>query len=291
MTETFPSNYTQCTKAKHRRNAIADSRRITRNSVLVSAPVTATYLVTASVCPEFDSLSLSRNLLPLGLRAVTTASFPSTPAVLALTESNTANVRGIASEMSFPAAESATWPEEIGFQSRKWPELEGPSEKLSCGDLPLRKLTIPKARVFDFEGQLRKGQAGEVQFRLKYPKLVRLDGKHGDLVMPDGRTIELKTDCHSDSKNLFFERWSNIRHRKPGGPWQSLGHGADFFVYIFLDGREFWFETARLVQWLDKEFHNYEWKEITNKFFVAYGKAIPIVDIKLIVRGVPECLK
>lgn len=190
-----------------------------------------------------------------------------------------------------PAVKSVIWPNLNGLQQKKWPLSAKPLPKLNFREKLMRKLKISKTQVFDFATQLRLGLESEKLFHTKYPNLTRLDGKCGDFKLPNGRILELKTDFHNDSKKFFFERWSNIRYKKPGGPWQSMILNVDLFVYVFGDGREYWFETDRLVQFLEPIFHRYEWKEITNKYFVAYGKTVPIADLKAILRGVPECLK
>lgn len=83
--------------------------------------------------------------------------------------------------------------------------------------------------------------------------IYKLDGRRADFVTHAGLLVEVKTDTHKATGNLFMERFSSIAKRTPGGPWQSLSKGVDVFVYQMPNTQEdLWvFDTKKLVYRLD----------------------------------------
>lgn len=111
--------------------------------------------------------------------------------------------------------------------------------------------------MFDFKTQLKVGDRGEELFIEHYPrKLTVYDGRQWDFtVSSTGETIELKTDTYNMDKteNFFFERYSNIDLKTPGGPWRAKEDKVNIFCYYFVR-HNLWYEfrhIPNLVKRLD----------------------------------------
>ena len=136
-----------------------------------------------------------------------------------------------------------------------------------------------------FRKSLKVGQSGEELFLslCKIP-MIRLDGFKADFrILKSGRTIELKTDSYDcdRTKNFFIERFSDSVKLTPGGPWQSLGKGIDYFIYFFSKNKKFWqFETKELVNRLDRIIQNKELIEIKNEEYTTKGYKIPRSEVE-----------
>lgn len=134
--------------------------------------------------------------------------------------------------------------------------------------------------LHNFKSSLNKGQVGEEYLLKHWPELKRLDGLNADFALPDGRTLELKTDyyCITKTGNLFIERISNANKQSPGGPWQAASKGIDLFAYLYLKNGTLWlFDTAKLVKFLDGAV--YPESEIKNKNYVTIGMKVPRADV------------
>lgn len=104
---------------------------------------------------------------------------------------------------------------------------------------------IPK-KVWGFQDMLLIGNRGESLILKNYPELTKhTDSHHWDFDHEDGSRWEVKTDRMPFDKtaNIFMERWSVFSRggvelpdseKKPGGPWQSLMHGVEGFLYLYL---------------------------------------------------------
>lgn len=150
------------------------------------------------------------------------------------------------------------------------------------------------SKLFDFKTQLAVGDLGEQTFARHYPKATRLDGRKGDFELPDGRKVELKTDSYSPDRtpNFFMERYSSFEKKSPGGPWQAKLHGVELFVYGFAsDSFRYWFETNKLVEWLEANEPSYRPMMVRNKGWQALGLLVPRASLKHLEIEVPECLK
>lgn len=92
--------------------------------------------------------------------------------------------------------------------------------------------------VFDFKTQLRVGERGQELFLKHYHEPLQLsDTLAFDFIVRDtGEPLELKTDTYNMLKtpNFFWERWSDVINKRPGGPWQAHEKGAKRFVYMFV---------------------------------------------------------
>lgn len=99
----------------------------------------------------------------------------------------------------------------------------------------------------------------------------------------DNISIELKTDKHTRSPNIFLEDVSNFENKKLG--W-TLKCEAKILSYGFYDfnceklTRLFLFDMQKLKKWFRRYFINYEPKHIRNKGYQARGRAVPIEDLK-----------
>jgi len=112
-----------------------------------------------------------------------------------------------------------------------------------------------EATTHNFQKSLKRGKKGEALFfDLFADKLEMADGYVYDMkVKRTGKTIELKTDSYDAAKtsNFFMERYSY--NDEPGGPWQSLKKGVDYYVYFFPNCNLIYcFKTKELVKELEK---------------------------------------
>ena len=102
-----------------------------------------------------------------------------------------------------------------------------------------------------FGKSLKAGKVGENVLRVYFTDVVQLDGRESDFVLKDSvHRIELKTDYYDEYRtpNFFMERYSNIESQSPGGPWQALEKGSDYFCYLFIRNLSLYvFDTAALV--------------------------------------------
>lgn len=105
--------------------------------------------------------------------------------------------------------------------------------------------------VHDFQASLKKGKASELRFsKAHIGLLVPAVGYKFDFVTTfDNSPVELKSDSYDlkKSPNFFFERWSCIDKKKPGGPWQSLANGVKWFVYYYPSHDKFFVFELRLL--------------------------------------------
>lgn len=131
-----------------------------------------------------------------------------------------------------------------------------------------------------FKSSLNKGQVGE-EFLLKHwPELKRLSGRDADFELPDGRTLELKTDyyCMDKTQNLFIEKISNASKQSPGGPWQAASKQITLFAYLYIKNGVLWlFDTDKLVTFLESTY--YPESEIRNKNYITIGMKVPRADV------------
>lgn len=142
---------------------------------------------------------------------------------------------------------------------------------------------MKNSKTFSMAAQLKKGKAAEKAFIEKYGSdaLVRLSGRTGDFQIKWSRAIlELKTDFYEDSPNLFIERWSVVgspdREAKPGGPWQSVGHGASYYAYWFAATDElFLFNAEALALWLEPQLDSFRRIQVRNKGYRTEGYLVP----------------
>lgn len=138
-------------------------------------------------------------------------------------------------------------------------------------------------KVFSFKTQLAIGKRGETLFHKRYPELKKLDGRQGDFELPDGRIAELKCDSYivgETTENFFMERFFDFDNEREGGPWQAMSKGVAVFIYTFINGYEFWFDTKQLVDFLEANITKYEGRMIQNQRFDAFGYLVPIASIR-----------
>jgi hypothetical protein len=155
--------------------------------------------------------------------------------------------------------------------------------------------TKKKQRIFNFADQMRIGDIGEADFIRIYEKLEPKKPEKNrkiDFVLKNGKSVELKTDSYDMAKtpNFFMEK-ETITEKKTisGGPWRSLDHMVDFFVYYYVKNKTFfWFEPVPLVKWLDEYIKSEKLKPIDirnksgndNSEFKSIGYKIPREALK-----------
>lgn len=140
----------------------------------------------------------------------------------------------------------------------------------------------------NFRTDLARGQVGEALFHKQFPHLTRLSGREADFIDENtGATYEIKTDSRSlaATPNFFMERWSDLEKQKPGGPWQALGKGITYFVYMFpVSNAIYIFDTATLVTALEL-LESPNKRNIANRTWTTQGWLVPRSEIIEIAKG------
>lgn len=133
-------------------------------------------------------------------------------------------------------------------------------------------------KVHDFKKSLKRGEKGEKKFlEVCGWQLKKLPGKGPDYKIKGRRKyVELKTDYYKSHENFFMERWSSIEDNKPGGPWQALEKGSDYFCYYFIK-HDVWykFKTKELVKLLNKVTEKMGLIYVRNKGWTTGGYKVP----------------
>ncbi len=135
--------------------------------------------------------------------------------------------------------------------------------------------------VFSFKKQLDVGNIGETLFLKYYKGSAKSDGRKYDITFK-GKKVELKTDTYPMSKtaNYFMERYGSVEDKKVGGPWRAKEDGVDYFVYLFIaDKTFFWFDTVSLVKFLDEHTKKMRGKTVANKTYSSLGFCVPRDDL------------
>ncbi len=140
-------------------------------------------------------------------------------------------------------------------------------------------------KIFDFETSLKQGKKAESEFyELFKDKVEQLDGYISDFkIKKSGKTIELKTDKHDPTvtQNFFIERFSY--DEVPGGPYQALSKGSDYFIFWFPITMEFFaFKTKQLVKYLEKNYEDPYLLNIRNKNHTTRGYLVPRQELEQI---------
>lgn len=137
------------------------------------------------------------------------------------------------------------------------------------------------SKTFDFKKQLTLGDRGESLFMERYPRKLEIyPGREYDFVVKSSREkIELKTDSFNMLKtpNFFFERYSDIQSKKPGGPWRAAEDKVDIFCYYFVRFN-MWYEfrdLPELIKVLDKYTEKKGMIWIKNKGWTTGGFTVP----------------
>lgn len=136
--------------------------------------------------------------------------------------------------------------------------------------------------MHNFKKSLKKGQDAEAEFLLKYPNLVRTDGRKHDYLNSKGEKVELKSDSYSldQTENFFMEIVSVKEKLKIGGPFQSLSNGVDYYVYQFAsDNAVFIFKTSELCAKLLLIADVRKQRDVLNKDYKTTGILIKRTDL------------
>lgn len=173
-------------------------------------------------------------------------------------------------------------------------------------------------KTYDFTKDLYKGQMGEAWFLEMFRQfLIRTDGKSGDfIVRADGEKLELKSEFYvtaspggralefrtamsipnppsgwPQTPNLAVERFSSVKARTPGGPWQAKSHGAEYYAHFYVgDGRVFAFRTDDMLGFmrasLKENPRRYKTFRCNNSGYITAGYLVPRAAVKhLEIRG------
>ncbi len=131
--------------------------------------------------------------------------------------------------------------------------------------------------IFGFKKQLEVGNVGEALFLKHYKDSAKSDGRKYDITH-NGKKVELKTDTYpmQETPNYFMERYGSIEDKKSGGPWRAHEDGIDYFVYLYLANRTFfWFESKTLVDFLNEYTKTMRGKTIANRSYSTLGFCVP----------------
>lgn len=153
-------------------------------------------------------------------------------------------------------------------------------------------------KVFSFRNQNQIGKLGEQFFAECYKPLnpKYFSGRKFDFLI-DKWKIELKTDFydHDKTSNFFFEKVKNSTKNTLGGPYKSLSHNVDYYVYLFIKNRIFyWIDVKKLCARLDSLIENRlidvdkQLKTISN---VNYESTGLVIDRNLVSRCVSKVEK
>lgn len=146
-----------------------------------------------------------------------------------------------------------------------------------------RPLELPGMNEYDFDEKLEFGQKWEAYIsEVLSDFLIWESGKGGNYRGPDFRFkgsrcfLELKACERGDSTgNLFIERWSKHDEGAPGGPWQAMKKGAQFYLYFLTKSkRAFLFKTKDLVDRFENTTFKLKW--VKNKSWHTTGYAVSI---------------
>lgn len=136
-------------------------------------------------------------------------------------------------------------------------------------------------KVFDWKTQLAIGEEGERIFAEHYhdKPLTKIEAHYADFKTKEGEVLELKTDTYPMSKtpNFYFERYSDMKKKSPGGIWQSMDKGVQVFCYFFKsDGVYFEFrDMPALKQCVEDYIRDKSYVIIRNKGYSSQGYKIP----------------
>ena len=135
---------------------------------------------------------------------------------------------------------------------------------------------------WSMQKQLSIGSKAEELFLKYHPDVTRLDGRKGDFIGFTQKKIELKADSRSvrDTPNMFVERYSVLSSKKAGGPWQAAEHEVYYFVYLFSCGTIYWFETAALIEHLERNESTYQSRAIRNRAWTTLGYLVPRASLE-----------
>ena len=135
-------------------------------------------------------------------------------------------------------------------------------------------------KTFSFSKQLKQGEAGEQFFIKCYHDLNprKSSAREVDIFINKNETVELKSDSYGENltQNFFIELIGNTESGKLGGPHLSLKNGVNYFVYHYTPDKSFyWFRPSDLVDYIDKNGHEFKRKEIKNVGWSSIGLLIP----------------
>lgn len=144
-----------------------------------------------------------------------------------------------------------------------------------------------------FKDDLKAGLKLEAEFKKLFPlNLIKLNQNKGqekgpDFMLPDGTTIEIKSDSYHKTGNFFFERYSSKAAQTPGGPWQADIKHSEYFIHWFPGNKKYYiFLTAELVPFLNKYIaqNNPKFFDVMNDGYVTSGFTVKIEKLEQIMR-------
>lgn len=136
-------------------------------------------------------------------------------------------------------------------------------------------------KSFGWKEQLKVGTRGEELFIQNYhsPLVIVPEHKVDFRRVTDGKTIELKTDTYNIAKtpNFFWERFSDVHKKTPGGPWRARKDRVDIYCYYFVR-HNLYFEFTdikRLCKELEKLTKRQGLVFVKNRAWITGGYTVP----------------
>lgn len=135
---------------------------------------------------------------------------------------------------------------------------------------------------YNFKSSLRQGQKGEDAFHKLFPDWTRSDGRKEDFVMPNGKTVELKTERRTtdETPNLALELESSPG--RPGAIQRAVADGIDYIIYYFADGKYFVYKPQELLVVMSDPLKIYRTVAIPNTTYNTRVLLVPRKDLILL---------
>lgn len=119
-------------------------------------------------------------------------------------------------------------------------------------------------KIYDFIVQNKLGYLGEQLFCRAF-NATPSDCLEYDCTLPDGRTVELKTENYKFN-NLCVETFGNTNTMSVGGPWRAFRDGVDVYAHFFIkDGIVCFFDIVPFIRYLEENMDAFKPLSAKNK--------------------------
>lgn len=134
-------------------------------------------------------------------------------------------------------------------------------------------------KQYGFRKQLLLGNEAEVSINLRFPSWKRTDGRREDFVLPNGKTLELKSESRSvtATPNLALELHSSSGN--PGAIERAVAHGVHYICYMFANKDIFVYRSTELWQYLETNKSRYRNIKINNGSYLTTVVLVPRRDV------------
>jgi hypothetical protein len=145
-----------------------------------------------------------------------------------------------------------------------------------------------KKQMSKFKQDLQKGHDAEIRFNALFPSWKRLDGLKADFELPNGDTVELKSEQRTTAQtpNLAVE-WASSPG-KPGAIERAYLDNVTYIVYLYADDNYFMFKTGDLWAFIKRNYPNYRKVKVENVNYDTEVCLIPRVDVAHLLVQIKE---